>query len=89
VATGVGVGEPVGLGEGVGVGVPPPPPRVRRGEITQPTVSKRQNTATQMPAGKKPRFDLNIGFILCHDNPVFTLSNAHSFGVHEHRSNKK
>jgi hypothetical protein len=57
--------------------------------MTQPTVSKRQNTATQMPAGKKPRFDLNMGFILCHDNPVFTLSNAHSFGVHQHLSNKE
>ena len=71
VATGVGVGEAVGPGVGVGVGVPPPPPSVRRGEITQPTVSKRQNTATQMPAGKKPRFGLIIGFILCHHNPVF------------------
>jgi hypothetical protein len=76
VAAGVGVGEPVGFGVGVGVGVPPPPPRVRLGEMTQPTVSKRQNTATQMPAGKKPRFDLNIGFIHCHDNPVFELSYA-------------
>ena len=73
-ATGVGVGEPVGVG--VGVGVPPPPPRVRRGEMTQPTVSKRQNTATQMPVGEKPHFDLIIGFILCHDNPVFEVSNA-------------
>jgi hypothetical protein len=27
-----------------------------------------------MPAGKKPRFDLNIGFILCHDNPVLEFS---------------
>ena len=76
VATGVGVGEPVGVAVGVGVGVPPPPPSVRLGEITQPTVSKRQNTATQMPAGEKPRFDLNIGFILCHHNPVFEVSNA-------------
>jgi hypothetical protein len=78
VATGVGVGEPVGVGEavGVGVGVPPPPPSVRRGEITQPTVSKRQNTATQMPAGEKPRFNLNIGFILCHHNPVLTIFSA-------------
>lgn len=71
---GVPVGVPVGVG--VGVGVPPPPPRVRRGEITQPTVSKRQNTATQMPAGEKPRFDVNIGYILCHHNPVFALSYA-------------
>ena len=63
VAAGFGVG--VGLAVGVGVGVPPPPPpRVRRGEITQPTVSKRQITATQMHAGKKPGFDVNIGFIL-------------------------
>ena len=74
-ATGVGVGEAVGPGVGVGV-PPPPPPSVLRGEMTQPTVSKRQNTATQMPAGEKPRFDRNIGFILCHDNPVFTVSNA-------------
>ena len=74
-AAGVGVGEPVGVGVGVGV-PPPPPPSVRRGEMTQPTVSKRQNTATQMPAGEKPRFDLNIGFILCHDNPVFEVSNT-------------
>ena len=73
-ATGVGVGEAVG--PGVGVGVPPPPPSVRRGEMTHPTVSKRQNTATQTPAGEKPRFDLIIGFILCHDNPVFAVSNA-------------
>ena len=73
-ATGVGVGDPVGVG--VGVGVPPPPPSVRRGEMTQPTVSKRQNTATQMPAGEKPRFDLIMGSILCHDNPVFAVSNA-------------
>jgi hypothetical protein len=29
-----------------------------------------------MPAGKKPRFDLNIGFILCHDNPVSAVSNV-------------
>ena len=75
-ATGVGVGEPVGLGEGVGVGVPPPPPSVRRGEMTHPTASKRQNIATQMPAGEKPRFDLIMGSILCHDNPVFAISNA-------------
>ena len=54
----------VGVGVGVGVGVPPPPPSVRLGEMTQPTVSKTQNTATQMPIGEKPRFDLNIGFIL-------------------------
>jgi hypothetical protein len=74
------VGEPVGVGEGVGVGVPPPPPSVRRGEITQPTVSKRQNIATQMHAGKKPRFDLIMGFILCHDNPVFLDLNTHSCG---------
>ena len=74
--TGVGVGEPVGVGVGVGVGVPPPPPRVRRGDMTQPTVSKRQNTATQMPAGEQPRFDVNIGYILCHDNPVLAVSNA-------------
>ena len=66
----------MGPGVGVGVGVPLPPPKVRLGEITQPTVSKRQNTATQMPAGEKPRFDLNIGFILCHDNPVFAVSNT-------------
>jgi hypothetical protein len=44
--------------------------------MTQPTVSKRQNIATQMPAGEKPRFDLIIGSILCHDNPVFAVSNA-------------
>ena len=75
VATGVGVGEPVGVGVGVGV-PPPPPPSVRRGEMTQPTVSKRQNTATQMPVGEKPRFDLIMGSILCHDNPVFEVSNA-------------
>lgn len=74
VAAGFGVG--VGVAVGVGVGVPPPPPRVRRGDMTQPTESKRQNTATHMPAGKKPRFDLNIGFILCHDNPAFEISNA-------------
>ena len=73
-ATGVGVGDPVGVG--VGVGVPPPPPSVRRGEMTQPTVSKRQNTATQMPTGEKPRLDLIMGSILCHDNPVFAVSNA-------------
>jgi hypothetical protein len=29
-----------------------------------------------MPAGEKPRFDVNIGYILCHDNPVFAVSNA-------------
>lgn len=29
-----------------------------------------------MPAGEKPRFDLNMGSILCHDNPVFAVSNA-------------
>jgi len=74
VAAGFGVG--VGLAVGVGVRVPPPPPSVRRGEMTQPTVSKRQNTATQMPAGEKPRFDLIMGSILCHDNPVFAVSNA-------------
>jgi hypothetical protein len=44
--------------------------------MTQPTVSKRQNTAKQMPAGEKPRFAVNIGYIPCHDNPVFAVSNG-------------
>jgi hypothetical protein len=29
-----------------------------------------------MPVGEKPRFDLIIGSILCHDNPVLAVSNA-------------
>ena len=51
----------VGVAVGVGVGVPPvPPPTVRRGEITQPTISKRQKMAAQILAGVRPRFDRNI-----------------------------
>ena len=61
-AAGFGVG--VGVAEGVGVGVPPPPPTIRRGDITQPAMSKIQNTATQSRVGVSMRFNLNTWTIV-------------------------
>ena len=42
-----------------------------------------------MPAGEKPRFDVNMGYILCHDNPVFTVLMRYSLGDIQHRSNNE